>query len=335
MASRGRHKKLKVTLIIILVVLLSISGIVYGYFYSKTSKMKRTTISRKASDLGITKETEDKLDKFSGITNIALFGLDSRVKNEASRSDCIMIITLDGTHNKIKISSIMRDTYVHVDGYGMTKITHAYAYGGPQLAIKTINENFGLNIKDYVKVDFFSLEKIVDSVGGIEVNITSQELKVINGYIKEVSDIEKTPIKNITHTGTQLLNGKQAVAYCRIRYTTGDDFKRTERQRDVLQLIINKIKGRGKSGILDTVNTMLPYVETSMSNTGIIKDSLSVVSSKLYDNVEQERFPVDGYCWAINSKEWYLGTDLKTTSKQMQDYIFNDIKPVPKTPLVQ
>lgn len=166
-------------------------GIVYGYFYSKTSKMKRTTISRKASDLGITKETEDKLDKFSGITNIALFGLDSRVKNEASRSDCIMIITLDGTHNKIKISSIMRDTYVHVDGYGMTKITHAYAYGGPQLAIKTINENFGLNIKDYVKVDFFSLEKIVDSVGGIEVNITSQELKVINGYIKEVSDIEK------------------------------------------------------------------------------------------------------------------------------------------------
>lgn len=334
MKNKG-HKKLKVVLITILVMLISILSICFGYFYYKTSKVKKVSISKKNSDLGISNETEDKLSKFSGITNIALFGLDSRVKDEATRSDCIMIITLDGTHNKIKISSIMRDTYVNVDGHGMTKITHAYAYGGPQLAIKTINENFGLNIKDFVKVDFFSLEKIIDSVGGIEVNITSDELKVINGYIKEVSDIEKVPVKEVTKTGPQLLDGRQAVAYCRIRYTAGDDFKRTERQRDVLQLIINKVKAGGKSGMMAAINTMLPYVETSMSSTDILKLGTSAISSGIYNNVEQERFPVDGYCWAISSGEWYLGTDLKVTSKQMQDYIFNDIKPVPKAPLVQ
>jgi polyisoprenyl-teichoic acid--peptidoglycan teichoic acid transferase len=329
MVKKNKHKRSKIILILILIILIAASIAVY--FYYKTSKMKRTPISKINSDLGITKETEDKLQKFDGIVNIALFGLDTRVKNESSRSDCIMIVTLDGMHDKIKISSVMRDTYVNVDGYGMTKITHAYAYGGPQLAVKTLNENFGLNIKDFVKVDFFSLENIVDSLGGLDINVAPDEVKLLNEGAAEVASIEKTSVELITKSGLQHLNGKQVVAYCRIRYTTGDDFKRTERQRDVLQLVIEKIKSKGSSGIMNIVNTMLPYVETSMTDSEIIKFGVSAISSRLYNNIEQERFPVDGYCWGkILKGVWYLDTDLKTTASQMQDYIFKDIKPVSK-----
>lgn len=329
------NKKVVIIIVIILTILIGVSAAGAGYFYFKTSKIKRTKISKTNSDLGISTQTSAMAEKYNEITNIALFGLDTREKDEASRSDCIMIITLDGMHNKMKISSIMRDTYVNVEGYGMTKITHAYAYGGAQLAIKTINQNFGLNIKDFIKVDFFSLEKIVDSIGGIDINIASDEVQLLNNYVDEVSSIEKVTPEHISKSGLQRLNGRQAVAYCRIRYTTGDDFKRTERQRNVLELIINKAKSQGTSGIMNTINVMLPYIETSMTNSDILKLSYSVISSKLYDNLEQERFPVDGYCWAINEGIWYLGTDLKATASQMQDYIFKDIKPVPKTPLVQ
>lgn len=330
-----KHKKLKITIILVLVVLICISSLGVGYFYYKTSKIKRTPISRKNSDLGITQETDTKFKQFNKIVNIALFGLDTRVKDKDTRSDCIMIVSLDGMHNKIKILSIMRDTAVNVDGYGMTKITHAYYYGGPQLAIKTINENFGLNVKDFVKVDFFSLEKIIDNLGGLEINVMPDELKYLNGYIDETSYIEKVPPEHVAKAGLQLLNGRQAVAYCRIRYTIGDDFKRTERQRDVLELIIDKLKTKSKEEIISTINTLLPYAETSMSNTQILNYSLSVVSSRLYDDVEKERFPVDGYCWAadVNGMDC-ISTDLPTTASQMQDYIFNDKKPVPKTRLV-
>lgn len=334
MVKKNKHKRSKIILILILILLIAAS--IAGYFYYKTSKMKRTPISKSNSDLGITKETEDKLQKFDGIVNIALFGLDTRVKNESSRSDCIMVVTLDGMHDKIKISSVMRDTYVNVDGYGMTKITHAYAYGGPQLAVKTLNENFGLNIKDFVKVDFFSLEKIVDSLGGLDINVAPDEVKLLNEGAAEVASIEKTPGEPIKESGLQHLDGKQVVAYCRIRYTTGDDFKRTERQRAVLELIINKIKSKGSSGIMNVINTMLPYVETSMTDSEIIKFGASAISSRLYNNIKQERFPVDGYCWGKTIKGvWYLETDLKTTAAQMQNYIFNDIKPIPKNSIVK
>lgn len=327
-----KYRKLKIVLISVLIILLFISCLAIGYFYYKTSKMKRTSISKNDSDLGISKDNE----KYKNIVNIALFGLDSRVKNESSRSDCIMILTIDGVHNKMKISSIMRDTYVNIDGHGKTKITEAYGYGGPQLAIKTLNENFGLNIKDFVKVDFFSLEKIIDSLGGLNINVNENELKSINESIYEASGIEKVHPEYINKPGPQLLNGLQAVAYCRVRHASGDDFMRTQRQRVVLELMLNKIKAQGSGGLMNTINTLLPYVETSIGNSQLLKYCISVVSSHDYSKIEQERFPVDGYCWGTTIKGiWYLDTDLNTTASQMQNYIFKDIKPVSKTPLVQ
>ena len=113
--------------------------------------------------INISDQYQDK--KYDGIRNIAVFGVDRRGGNANTRSDVIMIVTLDNQHKKVKATSLLRDSYVSVEGYGKTKLTHAYSYGGPELAIKTINSNFNMNIRDFVTVDFDSMAKIVDAVG--------------------------------------------------------------------------------------------------------------------------------------------------------------------------
>ncbi|MCR3757942.1 LCP family protein [Clostridium felsineum] len=327
----GFWKKFFLTIFILIVVVGVTAG---GYFYSKTSKMKKKVISKKPSDLGISQKTQTDLQKYDDTINIALFGVDRRQKTDISRSDSIMILTMDPTHKKLKISSIMRDTYVNVDGHGKTKITHAYAYGGPQLAIKTINENFNLNVKDYVTVDFYAFEKIIDKLNGVEIDVQPDEVNYLNSYIDEVSKYEKVKPNHVTASGKQLLDGRQAVAYSRIRYTAGGDFQRTERQRTVLMAVFNKMKAQGKGNMISMMDEMLPYTETSLGSLDIAKYGTKFLSLNI-DSIDQERFPVDGYCSGITvDGVWYLNTDLAVTSDQMRKYIFDDVKPTPKTSLV-
>lgn len=295
-----------------------------SYFYGQLNKVKKVQIPKTNSELKISGNAAKQDDT---IINIAFLGVDRRNKEEATRSDALMIVTLDKKHKKVKISSIMRDSYVNVDGHGMTKVTHAYAYGGPALAIKTLNKNFDLNIKDYVTVDFFGFEKIIDSVGGVYINITPEELKYINRYIEETSNIENTSIPTVTNAGLQKLNGRQAVAYTRIRYTAGGDFERTQRQRTVLVAVLNKIEETSPKNIANVALQLLPYTETSMSNTEILK-AVTSISTLDIKNIDQERFPLDGYCdGKIIGGIWYLVFDLEATKNQMHKFIFEDIKP--------
>lgn len=297
-----------------------------SYFYGQLNKVKKVQIPKTNSELKIRGNAAKQDDT---IINIAFLGVDRRNKEEATRSDALMIVTLDKKHKKVKISSIMRDSYVNVDGHGMTKVTHAYAYGGPTLAIKTLNKNFDLNIKDYVTVDFFGFEKIIDSVGGVDINITPEELKYINGYIEEISNIENASIPIVTNAGLQKLNGRQAVAYTRIRYTAGGDFERTQRQRTVLVAVLNKIQETSPKDIANVALQLLPYTETSMSNTEILK-AVTSISTLDIKNIDQERFPLDGYCdGKIIGGIWYLVFDLEATKNQMHKFIFEDIKPNP------
>ena len=233
------------------------------------------------------------------ITNIAFFGVDARNTEEPSRSDSIMILSVDTKNKKIKMSSIMRDTYVSIKGHGKTKITHAYAYGGAQLAIRTLNENFNLNIRDYVTVDFFNLEKIINSIGGVTVDVAQDEVDLINRYMKETATIENKLVTRVNHSGSQTLNGLQAVAYTRIRYTTGDDFKRTERQRTVLTAMLTKIQSTGATKFPSVVSELLPLTETSLGSMDIVKLGTKVIASKS-TTLEQGRFPADGY-WSAQT----------------------------------
>ncbi|MGL5244355.1 MAG: LCP family protein [Sarcina sp.] len=247
-------------------------------------------------------------DKSKNIKNIALFGIDS--KGDKGRSDSIMILTLDQVHEKIKLTSIMRDSYVNIPGHGEDKINHAYSYGGPELALKTINENFGLNVTDFVSVNMDSIKAIIDQLGGIDVPIKEDE-------------VEHVP--NIKSAGVHTLNGEQALAYSRIRYVEGGDARRTERHRVIVNSIFEKLKSTSITEYPTVISEFLPYVQTNLSKTELI--SLGSNFAKFASNgLNQARFPKDGQMKDLYIKGvYYLDFDDTAVKSDMQKYIFEDI----------
>ena len=232
---------IKVLIYLFLVVLLVIGALAsYGYYKFNSIASSVDKVELIEEDLGMVEEEElQQFEDYTQITNIALFGIDS-TDSTSGRSDSIMVATLDPIHNKLKLTSFMRDSYVNISGYGYDKLNHAYAYGGAALAINTLNTNFGLNISDFVAVDFASLPKIINSLGGIDLPIRDDELQYINDYIDHINSLDGTNSPHITTAGTQHVDGVQALAYSRIRYTSGGDFERTERQRTVLTALFNE-----------------------------------------------------------------------------------------------
>lgn len=278
-------------------------------------------------------KVEEEGNDIADFTNIALLGIDKLEADDPGRSDSILILTIDKAHNKLKLSSIMRDSYVDIEGHGKDKINHAYSIGGPELAVKTINQNFDLNIQDYIAVDFFGMAKIVDILGGITVEIKPEQITPpdvvgINFHIKEMSDARNLKYTPLTKPGVQNLNGLQAVAYARDRHSSANgDFDRTERQREVLMKISEKMKGSDVFKLQKLIDSVLPYASTSLKNSEIINIGSFLIKSG-FKNIEQERFPLDNYCEGkFIGDIWYLIFDEKATTDQIGKYIFQDIKP--------
>lgn len=310
--------------IIILMIGGATAGVVYWSAHSLVNKMEKVEIDK--SDVGIAEEVEEQLSQYNdSVTNIALFGIDAG-EDGVGRSDSIMIATIDSKNKKLKLTSIMRDSYVNIEGRGLDKLNHAYAFGKDALAIKTLNQNFDLNIEDFAAVNFSTLPKIIDKIGGIELDIDSEELQYINGYISNINSVNKTNISSISSTGLQHVNGTQAMAYCRIRYTSGGDYKRTERHREVLSKIFEKIASLSPAKYPSLLNELLPMVKTSLSVNEILDLGNEVLKIGNL-NLEQERFPLDGYCQGkmINGV-YYLTFDKETTVNQLHNYIFEDNK---------
>lgn len=324
-AARKRKKKKSVGFKIFigfLCVLLALAVIGGGYVIGLLNKVD--TVKLDKENLGIVEEEIKEYDNAKSIKNVALFGVDA-TDGETGRSDSIMVATLDPVHNKLKLTSIMRDSYVYIEGYGQDKINHSYAYGGPELAIKTINENFGLNIEEFVTVNFSSLPIIINILGGVDIEITNEELEYINGYIDDINSKDGTYSPHITYAGMQHLDGTQALAYSRIRYTAGGDYKRTERQRTVLNALFTKLTSTSVSSYNSLLNEVLPYVQTNLSAGDILSLGTKVLS--IGNNLEQDRFPRDGYGeGTMINGTYYLTFDLETAKQQMRDYIFNDVK---------
>ncbi|WP_219224852.1 LCP family protein [Pedobacter antarcticus] len=260
--------------------------------------------------------------------NIALFAVDRRKEDELGNSDVIMIISLDQITKKIKMTSILRDTYVEIEGKGKDKINAAFAIGGPQLAIKTLNQNFGLDIQDYINVDFFGTAKMIDALGGVDVNLKPEEIPYLNNYLQEISIIEHIPATPVKVPGLQRLNGKQTVAYTRIRAVGRGDFERTERQRTVLVALFNKLQGAGAEVFPVFMSQILPNLETSMSNMTLFKIGGDILGSKS-KTIEQARFPTDTMSKGIRVNNiWYLSADLKATTQSLHNFIYKNIPPV-------
>lgn len=231
--------------------------------------------------------------KYTGIVNIAFFGVDSRDGSlgKGNRSDTIMICSVNMDTHEIRLISIYRDTYLNQgnDTYG--KCNAAYALGGPEQAISMINMNTDMYMNDYITVGFEGLIEVVDALGGVEMEITDAEINHLNNYqstMAEELEINYTPV---TEPGKQLLNGLQATAYCRIRYTAGDDFKRAERQRDLLTAMLEKGKQSSLSTLTNAVNAVIPNVRTSLDLNDIIS-MLGMISD--YKVTVSDGFPFAG-----------------------------------------
>lgn len=301
--SKIKNSKIKYIILPLILVILGLIGVGTYYINSKINKVQKVEINKENLSINEKKVKEEK-----HIKNIALFGIDAP-KEKAGRSDAIMILTLDEEHKVMKLTSIMRDSYVDIPGHGDDKITHAYAFGGPELAMKTLNENFKVNVEEFMAVNFTSLPEIIDKLGGVKINIIQEEIHHIPG---------------ITSPGEQVLNGEQALAYSRIRYATGGDYKRSERQRVVLEAVFEKLKSTPTKEYPSLIDDFLPYVETNMSSMDIIKlatDAAPLVKG----NLETARFPLDGYCdGKIINGVWYLVYDRQVTLNQIQEYIYDN-----------
>lgn len=290
----GRIKNVPLLILEICVLLIAI-GILY-VVTTTTGEVDKVTLDQekiKINDEVAQKKASADSQKHLGYRNIALFGVDARdgELGKGTRSDTIIIASINQDTQEIKLVSVFRDTYLNLNNDNYNKCNAAYAKGGPEQAISMLNANMDLDITDYVTVGFAGLIDAVDALGGVEMDVTDAEITHLNNYqlcMAEELGVDYIPVKK---SGKQLLNGMQATAYCRIRYTKGDDFRRAERQRDVLTAMMDKAKLASVGELTEMVNAVLPQVQTSLN----IDEIISVLGSVAgYDVVNSEGFPFEG-----------------------------------------
>lgn len=326
--NRRRKKRRKIIIIIELLIILVL--LAAAFLWQKMGKINRINIDE--SNLSINQLDDNTKQVLSGYTNIALFGLDNRTNGDFStgRSDTIMIASINNDTKEVRLISVYRDSYLNLSNNKYSKANAAYAQGGPQQAMQMLNMNLDLDIKNYVSVDFNALVDAVDLLGGVQVTVTDEEVKLMNGqsvpkhedYVGEIEQVTGKKSTRLTHGGTYNLDGVQATAYARLRYTAGGDYKRTERQRTILTLLIQKAKNADILTLNKLIDKMFPEISTSYSNAEII----SLISAmKDYNLVETEGFPYYKNGKNISGVgDSVIPCDLLTNVKELHTQLFAD-----------
>lgn len=312
--------KILLTLLILIVVFVTVVFST-SYIYLKNKLGKIDYVDLKSTEITINHGVDESLATYR---NIALLGIDARSDTfgTGNRSDCIMILSLNEKTKDVKIASVYRDTYLNIDGHGLDKVTHAYSYGGPKLALNTLNKNLDLNITEFVAINFDTVRVVVDSIGGVEIPIDSQEVKYINGYINSLNKQFGTSSANITTPGTYKLDGVQALAYSRIRYTDGGDYKRTERMRDVFMAVFKKAKTMNISELNNLANTILPHVSTNISENEIMGMIPKAISFNIKDSFGWP-YETEG---KMITKVWYgVPINLPKNVSKLHESLFNEV----------
>lgn len=269
------------------------------------------------------KEKKQEALKNEKSMNVALFGLDRRSKEEKSRADSIMVANINFETKTINLVSILRDTLVDIKGHGKDKLNHSYAYGGPELSMETINSNFDLDINKYVSVDFFSLAKVIDIIGGVDIDLKDYEANQINQNLNEINNIEKLPAETdyIQGSGLKTLNGRQAVAYCRIRKVGNGDYERTQRQRNVLKAILAKYEKLDSGKRFEVSMEMISQVTTNIPINDIKELQSKILNDKDF-TINQHMIPFEGsFETEIIDKKWVIDANMQENIKQIHEYL--------------
>ena len=335
--SKPRKKRRKVLFILeIIVLLLFIGGLyVYGQISAKLDKIDIQETDLQEQDI----VTNDQAPQMTGYTTYALFGLDHRSRNEklnTENSDTIIIASINNDTKAVKLVSVYRDTLLNVKDDTYSKANAAYALGGPAQAVNMLNTNLDLNITDYVSIDFDALVTVVDCLGGLDIPLSYAEIVRMNNYCVETAEEtgksytpvelpEPKPEDQEAIVGTYHLNGVQATSYCRIRYTASLDMGRTERQRRVIQMIVDKAKKAGLSTIFDIMDQVFPMVKTSVSKTEILKLIPAMIG---YCIDETTGFPQD-YKFATVKGSVIVPTTLDSNVLKLHQFLYGNTNYTP------
>ena len=335
--SKPRKKRRKVLFILeIIVLLLFIGGLyVYGQISAKLDKIDIQETDLQEQDI----VTNDQAPQMTGYTTYALFGLDHRSKNEklnTENSDTIIIASINNDTKAVKLVSVYRDTLLNVKDDTYSKANAAYALGGPAQAVNMLNTNLDLNITDYVSIDFDALVTVIDCLGGLDIPLSYAEIVHMNNYCVETAEEtgksytpvelpEPKPEDQEAIVGTYHLNGVQATSYCRIRYTASLDMGRTERQRRVIQMIVDKAKKAGLSTIFDIMDQVFPMVKTSVSKTEILKLIPAMIG---YCIDETTGFPQD-YKFATVKGSVIVPTTLDSNVLKLHQFLYGNTNYTP------
>ena len=313
---KSRRRVLKVILAVLIVVLV-LCAAAFGVMVYLFGGMNTVDFTESESDLGVEETVGD-----SDITNIALFGVDTRdYSKDTGLSDAIIVLTVDEKNGVIKMTSILRDSKVPIEGHGEKKINHAYAYGGPTLAVKTLNQNFHLDIKEYVTVNFSQLADIVDAVDGVTLELTPAEVSSANEMVREY--FPGDPL--IQGSGEVTLTGTQALSYSRIRHLDSDNM-RASRQQNVLNAVFEKIKNMPKSEYPALIREFLSIVETSLDTSDLLSLSSIAVKGFTIENytIPDAAYETDLWGGIDSTGAWVWEYDIENAADRLHRIIYGE-----------
>lgn len=306
---KKKRKTFKKILTIIILLFLLISGFIF--VFASSSGYTRNDLERNEY------VSSFELKNSPLVSNILLLGVDGKAES-SSRSDSMILVSVDFAHAKIKLTSFLRDSWVEIPSKGKkAKLNAACSYGGPQLVVDTIEYNFGVDIDHYVMVDFNMFTQIIDNLGGVQVEVTEKEAKFIN----------RTTRQKVDYGESVRLNGDEALVYCRIR-KLDTDYMRTYRQRKVITALIEQAKTAGIAKLINTMQDVFPLIQTDMSPAEITALAYKAGIGIIAFDIEQNRVPIDEHMNpdTING-QWVEVLDLEATKDYLIEYIYtNNIK---------
>ena len=312
---RKKRKKRRIVLFVIELLLVALLALGVYIFY-RFGTISREKLGELLFNTGLTDG--------SGYRNIVLYGVDSREGNltHDCHSDTIMVCSINNRTKEVRLVSVYRDTYLDNTNGEFRKATECYYFGGPERSINMLNKNLDLQITDYLTVNFQSMIQIVDTLGGVDLEITGEEMELINGYCVENSQVTGVGYTPLDSAGWVHLDGIQALAYCRIRYTEGWDFKRTERQRLILSLCLEKARSQGILSITGVLEALLPNISTSMSTTELMGFAASAGS---YTITETAGFPFDQYPMDLaDAGDCVVPVNLAWNVTQLHEFLYGE-----------
>ena len=265
-------------------------------------------------DLQVGKTAIYEADPFDkNVLNILVLGLDSRKPGGNGRSDLNMIVSINRKKDTIKLASLLRDTLVPIEGHDWNRLNSAYVFGGPGLAINTVNEVYGMDIQRYIKIDFYAIQSIIDAVGGVDIKLTEKEITYLRSYGHKVSK----------GAGVKHLNGTVALAYARIRKIDGD-FQRTQRQRNVMMAALTKVRSMGVVKAIDLMEKLLPQVKTNIKTNDAIQLAKDIIGMDIGD-IKQISIPVQG---AYENKKYkgmsVISVDFEKNKDALKSFLYGE-----------